>query len=295
MAQNLATTTTLSQLRAQILGALGIASVQDSGIPPLEMIDLFHQSVMEVSKEVPPSFYITDDKITFAGTKPNYSVSVATKQIASLEQVRLYHSTLGVIPIIAAEKYSAWRDRYNSNMGVTDSFAKVTSTIGVSDSSPGGNYGVSGMSWTALTQVFTGTMNASFAVTDIGKKVIFRKGATSYEGKIAQFLSATTVVLSGLSLPSTDQAAVDAAIVVDALAISSPCVLTVNLYSGAAAAPSSVELSYPRVPTKVTVDADTLDIPEIFITKVRDLGTVYFAKRMAHQPIMEAQKSNVPA
>ena len=287
MSQNLATTTTLAAIKAQILGQLGAISAQETGILNLEMNDLVHQAIMSIRSaagKLRDDFYSTNDSITFAGTTPDFSVSVATKAIANLRAVTLYHAALGEIPIVNVARYNAWRTRYRTSMGATDAFAKISSAIGVSDSSPGGNFGASAMSFTAATKVFTGTMTTPFAVTDIGKRVVFRKSSTSYEGKIAQFLTTTTVVLSGLALPATDQAAVDAAIVVDDLAVSAVSVLTVYLFSGAATAPTSVELAYPRFPSKITVEADTLDAAEIDTPLIRDLGTIYVAKRLARQP-----------
>lgn len=62
-----------------------------------------------------------------------------------------------------------------------------------------------------------------------------------------------------------------------------PNVLTIYLYSNIAAAPSSVTLSYPRNPKKITVDSDTLDIPENFIPIARDICTLYVIKKLERQ------------
>jgi len=76
-----------------------------------------------------------------------------------------------------------------------------------------GKYGSSAMSYVASTKVLTATMSTAFASTDVGKFVVFRTGETTYGGTILTFTSTTVVVLTGMSLPSTDIATVDDLIV----------------------------------------------------------------------------------
>jgi hypothetical protein len=60
--------------------------------------------------------------------------------------------------------------------------------------------------------------------------------------------------------------------------------LKIFIYTGASGTLTTVKIHYPRYPTKVTVDADTLDIPEPYSQLVRDVSTLYMAKRLAKQP-----------
>ena len=54
------------------------------------------------------------------------------------------------------------------------------------------------------------------------------------------------------------------------LTTATPAVLTIGLFSNAAAAPTSVQIVYSRNPRKVTTDADTIDVPDQFVNDVID-------------------------
>jgi hypothetical protein len=56
--------------------------------------------------------------------------------------------------------------------------------------------------WTAATRLLAGTMHASFATTDVNKRVMFRNSTNTYEGRIESRGSNTTVVLIGDNLPA---------------------------------------------------------------------------------------------
>lgn len=63
--------------------------------------------------------------------------------------------------------------------------------------------------------------------------------------------------------------------------------LKVFIYTGATGPLVTVLMIYPRYPTKVIVDADTLDIPEVYTPLVRDISTLYMAKRLSRQPAQD--------
>jgi len=69
-------------------------------------------------------------------------------------------------------------------------------------------------------------------------------------------------------------------------ALATQSVLTLYVYSGAATATplASTEFSYTRVPKKVTVDANTIDLPEVYVPLVRDIATIYVQKRLDRTP-----------
>lgn len=68
-----------------------------------------------------------------------------------------------------------------------------------------GRYYVSGATWTAATRLLTATMDTSFTSGDVGKLIVFRVGTSVYVGVVESYGSATTVVVSGSGLPTTDQ------------------------------------------------------------------------------------------
>lgn len=64
--------------------------------------------------------------------------------------------------------------------------------------------------WTAATSTLTAAnMNAAFLSTDVGKLVVFRKGASFYTGYLSTFVDSTHVKLSGYNLPTVDVSAID--------------------------------------------------------------------------------------
>lgn len=69
-------------------------------------------------------------------------------------------------------------------------------------------------------------------------------------------------------------------------ALATQSVLTMNIYSNAAAtsAFNNTEFSYPRFPKKVTTGTNTLDFPEIYMPLLRDVATVYMEKRISRTP-----------
>ena len=291
MAQWLGTTTTLLEIKAQILGQVKSLSKQKSKIFKPEMDSIVYTAGMSVVGMFRPflgrpNFYSTrKSDLAFSGTAPNYVADISSLDIADLASCKLFHATLKEIQIEPEEDFNAHMTFYSAaEVGATEGIATISSAIGVSDSSPGGNYGASGMSWTALTNTFAGTMNTPFAITDVGKQLVFRKGGTTYQGKISAFTSTTAVVLSGPLLPATDQVAVDAALVFDSLAVSTPNTLSLWLYSNIGSAPTSCVFTFDRFPKKNTVDADTLDYPEPLIPSIRDLGTLYVARRLKAEP-----------
>jgi hypothetical protein len=80
----------------------------------------------------------------------------------------------------------------------------ITPTI---NSSTAGNWGSTG-TFTAATNTLVATMNSSFASVDVNKKIFFRSTTTTYAGYIQSYTNATTVVLGGNNLPSSDIATV---------------------------------------------------------------------------------------
>lgn len=71
--------------------------------------------------------------------------------------------------------------------------------------------GSSGMSWTAATKTLTATMSVAFASTDEGKWVDFFNSTdltVGYGGIIDNYVSTTSVVLTGDNLPASDIAIV---------------------------------------------------------------------------------------
>lgn len=71
------------------------------------------------------------------------------------------------------------------------------------NSSTNGNWGSTG-TFTASTNTLVATMNSSFALADVNKKIFFRSSTTTYSGYIARYTNATTVALAGNNLPSID-------------------------------------------------------------------------------------------
>lgn len=202
MAQFLATLTTLANFKAQVRGQLGAVSDQESGILNIEMNDLVHQSITSVRTllgKLLNDFYRTrNTSLTVAGSNPNYTADISALEIFDVNDMSLYTSGLGEIPIVSGKKFNAYRSLYTAaEIGTGDGIATVANTTTA-----------------AATQ----------------------------------------------------------------------SVLTIYIYSNAAAAPTPAELVYSRYPKKVTTDANTLDLPETFIPLARDICTLYVEKRLSRTP-----------
>lgn len=217
MSQFLATTTTLQSFKAQVRGQLQAQSLQETGVFDPEMNDIVHQSVSTVRAvmgTVLDAFYRTKTTLSPTGTTPNFSISIATNEIADIRDIALYNSTLKEIPIMPLRKFNNIRALYSaSEIGTTNGIAAVANTA------------------------------------------------------------------TGLTTQS---------------------VLTVYIYSNVAnqSTLASTEFSYSRYPKKVTVEADTLDLPEIYIPLARDICTLLLAKRLDRKPspdLVEAVKSQLAA
>ena len=73
----------------------------------------------------------------------------------------------------------------------------------ITTSATNGNwYTGSDGAWTASTRLLAGTMNSSFASTDINKKILFRTATIVYSGTIESFVSTTSVIVRGDGLPT---------------------------------------------------------------------------------------------
>ena len=215
MASFLATTTTLANMKAQVRGQLGAVSEQESGILSIEMNDIIHQAITNLRAilgKLVADFYRTKGSISPTGTTPDFSITVAAKEIADVNDVALYNATLKEIPIVSAKKFNALRTLYSaSEIGTTHGFATIANTE---------------------------------------------------------------------------------------TALATQSVLTLYIYSNVASQTTlaSTEFYYSRFPKKVTTDADTLDLPEIYIPIARDIATVYVEKRLSRTPsadVVNAIKMNL--
>ncbi len=132
MAQFLATTTTLGNMKAQVRGQLGAVSEQESGIISIEMNDIIHQAITNLRTilgSILNGFYRTKGAVTPTGTTPNYSISVAATEIADIHDVALYNPTFGEIPIFNLKKFNAYRTLYSStDIGTTKAFATIANS-----------------------------------------------------------------------------------------------------------------------------------------------------------------------
>lgn len=138
-------------------------------------------------------------------------------------------------------------------------------------SSSTGKYGSSGMSYAVATRTLTATMSTAFNSTDVGKWVSFREGETTYGASIQSYGSATTVVLTGINLPSANIATVDAVIVLatppsgDTLDISGLRLLRygtqerIKLFSTATNVVERVsDIAYQQFPTTATFNINKI-------------------------------------
>lgn len=73
------------------------------------------------------------------------------------------------------------------------------------------------------------------------------------------------------------------------LTAATPSVLTIALFSNIAAAPTAVELSYPRNPIKVITDADTIDIPDQYVPTVINAAARDVFLKLGKQPPSELE------
>jgi hypothetical protein len=85
-----------------------------------------------------------------------------------------------------------------------------------------------------------------------------------------------------------------------ATAANTQSVLMLYVYSNVASSSTlaNTEMSYSRYPKKVTVESDTLDLPESFVPFARDICTLYLAKRLERKPssdVVESVKAQLAA
>lgn len=136
MAQFLATTTTLKNFKAQIRSQLGAVSQQESGIIDLEMNDIIHQAITSLRTtlgNIIKDFYITKGTIVsssdMSGSVPNYTVNIATREIADIHDINLFHSTFGEIPVLPRAKFLLIKSTYSaSDIGTTKAIATIANT-----------------------------------------------------------------------------------------------------------------------------------------------------------------------
>jgi len=69
-----------------------------------------------------------------------------------------------------------------------------------------GRYFVSGGSFSAATGILNATMNSNFASTDVGNLIVFWLNTNVYVATITNFISVTSVTVSGNNLPANDLA-----------------------------------------------------------------------------------------
>lgn len=70
---------------------------------------------------------------------------------------------------------------------------------------------------------------------------------------------------------------------VSAVADTAPWVLNVAIYTGATSPVTTIEMHYPRNPSKTTTETDTLDIPDLYATAIEDMVVKLIFQRLAQQ------------
>ncbi len=141
MAQNIAVTTTLGLMMARIRDTVGAVSEQDSGLLEADLIDVVHNAILGVRAALGPAledFYkIPTTAISLTGTTPNFSASIATIDIASMEKRALFSSTLGgEIPIYDAQEFNQIRSLYTATQMGNSAVATIAQASGTYASQP---------------------------------------------------------------------------------------------------------------------------------------------------------------
>lgn len=133
MAQNLAVTTTLATVKANIRSKTGSISTQDSLLIEPQLNDIVHfaiQFVRTLGGKFVDAYYMQKKlDLTFAGTTPDFTASITALNIADANAVRLYHATLKEIPVVTNQMFNALRTVYAAtDIGTTRGFATVSLT-----------------------------------------------------------------------------------------------------------------------------------------------------------------------